>query len=439
MTVQTTTAPHDGHSTAYMVQVIAAASIGNALEWFDLLIYGYFAVTLSKLFFPAGSDFVALMLTFGTFAVAYLVRPLGAIVIGAYADSHGRKAALMLSILLMMIGTAIMTVVPTYASIGVAAPIAVLAARLLQGFSVGGEFGSSTAFMVEHSATRKGFLASWQWSSQGVAALLASAFGVFLFSALSQQQLESWGWRLPFLFGLLIGPIGLYIRSHLEEAPEFATVTPSETPLRDLVVHQWGRILLSIGVVILSTSSNYVILYMPTYGIKELGLPQSVGFTATLMGAIILTVVSPFVGHWSDKVGRTMIMIAMCVLFAVSAYPAFVGLVTYPSLISIVLIVGWMSLLKAGYSGVLPSLMSELFPTETRGVGVSLSYSISVTIFGGFAPFVATWLIAMTGDSLSPSFYLMFTAGLSIIALMVVRQWEVRGELRRPETAAEAM
>src|ERR1700757_2620968 len=161
MTVQTTTAPHDGHSTAYMVQVIAAASIGNALEWFDLLIYGYFAVTLSKLFFPAGSDFVALMLTFGTFAVAYLVRPLGAIIVGTYADRRGRKAALMLSILLMMIGTTIMTVVPTYATIGVAAPIAVLIARLLQGFSVGGEFGSANAFMVEHSATRKGFLPRW--------------------------------------------------------------------------------------------------------------------------------------------------------------------------------------------------------------------------------------------------------------------------------------
>jgi len=421
MTVQATIAPPDGHSTSYMVQVIAAASIGNALEWFDLLIYGYFAVTLSKLFFPAGNDFVALMLTFGTFAVAYLVRPLGAIVIGTYADRRGRKAALMLSILLMMIGTAVMTVVPTYASIGVAAPLAVLAARLLQGFSVGGEFGSSTAFMVEHSATRKGFLASWQWSSQGLAAILASAFGVLLFTALTQQQLESWGWRVPFLFGLLIGPIGLYIRSHLEEAPEFATVEPSPTPLRDLIGRQWWRMLLSIGAVILSTSSNYVILYMPTYGIKELGLPQSVGFTATLMGAIILTVVSPLVGHWSDKVGRTLIMMAMCVLFALSAYPAFVGLVSYPSLTSIVLIVGWMSLLKAGYSGVLPSLMAEIFPIQTRASGLSLSYNIGVPLFGGAAPLYLTALIGFTGSNLVPSFYLVATALVSLGVLMIIR------------------
>jgi MFS family permease len=421
MTAQTMTTAHDRHSTSYMVRVIAAASIGNALEWFDLLIYGYFAVTLSKLFFPSGNDFVALMLTFGTFAVAYLVRPIGAIFIGAYADRHGRKAALMLSIMLMMIGTTIMTVVPTYASIGVAAPIAVLAARLLQGFSVGGEFGSSTAFMVEHSATRKGFLASWQWSSQGLAAILASAFGVFLFGALSEQQLESWGWRVPFVFGLLIGPIGLYIRSHLEEAPEFANVQPSPTPLRDLLGRHWWRMLLSIGAVILSTSSNYIILYMPTYGIKELGLPQSVGFTATLMGAIILTVVSPFVGHWSDKVGRTGIMMIMSVLFAVSAYPAFVGLVHYPSLASIVLIVGWLSLLKAGYSGVLPSLMAEIFPIQTRASGLSLSYNIGVPLFGGAAPLYMTALIGLTGSNLVPSFYLIVTALLSLGVLMAIR------------------
>src|SRR5262249_37638832 len=301
------------------------------------------------------------------------------------------------------IGTTIMVVVPTYATIGVAAPIAVLVARLLQGFSVGGEFGSSTAFLVEHSGTRKGFLASWQWSSQGVAAILASAFGVLLFGVLSQQQVESWGWRLPFVFGLLIGPIGLYIRSSLEEAPEFAAVERSESPLRERIVNHWQRMLLSIGAVILSTSSNYVILYMPTYGIKELGLPQSVGFTATLMGAIILTVVSPFVGHWSDKVGRTAIMMAMSVLFAMTAYPAFVGLVSYPSLISIVLIVGWMSLLKAGYSGVLPSLMAEIFPTQTRASGLSLSYNIGVPLFGGAAPLYMTALIELTGSNLVPS------------------------------------
>ncbi len=422
MTVGTMAPAAPKHTSSYMFRVIVAASIGNALEWFDLLVYGYFAVTLAKLFFPSGNDAVALLLTFGTFAVSYLVRPIGAIVIGAYADRHGRKAALMLSILLMMVGTTIMAIVPTYAMIGIAAPIAVLAARLLQGFSVGGEFGSSTAFLAEHSATRKGFLASWQWSSQGLAAVLASAFGVLLFTALTPEQLQSWGWRLPFLFGLLIGPVGFYIRSNVDETPEFVSTKPSQTPVRDLLSHQLGRTLLSIGAVILSTSSNYVILYMPTYGIKELGLPQSVGFTATLIGGIILTVVSPLVGHWSDKIGRTRIMMAMSILFVLSAYPSFVGLVAYPSLLTIVLIVSWMSLLKTGYSGVLPSLMAEIFPTQTRASGMSLIYNIGVPAFGGAAPLYITALIALTGSNLVPSFYLIVTALMSLGVLIIVRK-----------------
>jgi len=410
------------HTSSYMFRVIVAASIGNALEWFDLLVYGYFAVTLSKLFLPSGNDAVALLLTFGTFAVSYLVRPIGAIVIGAYADRHGRKTALTLSILLMMVGTTIMAIVPTYAVIGIAAPAAVLAARLLQGFSVGGEFGSSTAFLVEHSATRKGFLASWQWSSQGLAAVLASAFGVVLFTALTPEQLQSWGWRLPFFFGLLIGPVGFYIRSSVDETPEFVGTKPSETPVRDLFSRQLGRTLLSIGAVILSSSSNYVILYMPTYGIKELGLPQSVGFTATLIGGIILTVVSPLVGHWSDKIGRTRIMMAMSILFVLSAYPSFVGLVAHPSLLTLVLIVSWMSLLKAGYSGVLPSLMAEIFPTQTRACGMSLSYNIGVPLFGGAAPLYITALIALIGSNLVPSFYLIVTALMSLGVLIIIRK-----------------
>jgi MHS family proline/betaine transporter-like MFS transporter len=346
---------------------------------------------------------------------------LGAIVIGAYADRHGRRAGLTLSILLMMIGTTIMAVMPTYETIGIAAPIFVLLARLLQGFSVGGEFGSATAFLVEHSKTRKGLMASWQWSSQGVTALVASLFGVALTGGLSQADLLGWGWRVPFFFGLLIGPVGLYIRSRMGETPEFAAVEPSPTPLADLFRRDPVPILLAVGASIISNSSNYLILYIPTYAVKQLGLPQSTGFIATLVGAVILTVVSPLAGHWSDKIGRTRPMLAMTLVFLVTAYPIFYAMVAYPSLASAILAAGWLSLVKAGYSGVLPSLLAELFPTETRAVGMSLSYSISVTIFGGFAPFFAASLIALTGDPLAPSFYLMFTAVLSLAAIAAIR------------------
>jgi len=399
------------------VRVVVAASIGNALEWFDFLIYGYFALNISKLFFPVGNGTIALLITFATFGLSYVVRPLGAIVIGAYTDRHGRRAGLTLSIGLMMIGTAMMAVMPTYAAIGLAAPALVLVARLLQGFSVGGEFGSATAFLVEHTATRKGFLASRQWASQGLTALVASIFGVVLTGVLTEPQLLSWGWRVPFFFGLLLGPIGLYIRSRMAETPEYAAIEPTKTPVRDLLSRHPMAVILAIGASIISNSSNYLILYIPTYAVKELGLPQSTGFTATLVGAVILSAVSPLFGHWSDKIGRVRIMLTMGAVFLVTAYPIFWVMVAYPSMAAAILAAGWLSLVKAGYSGVLPSLLAELFPTETRGIGMSLSFSISVTIFGGFAPLIATWLIAQTGDPLSPSFYLMVTAALSMVAL----------------------
>jgi MFS transporter, MHS family, proline/betaine transporter len=403
------------------LRIVTAASIGNALEWFDLLIYGYFAVTISRLFFPSDDQTVSLLLALGTFGVSYLVRPLGAIVLGAYADQAGRKASLMISIVLMMIGTTLMVVIPTYASIGVLAPLVVLFARLLQGFSVGGEFGSSTSFLVEHRPDRKGFFASFQWAGQGFAAVLASLFGVGLTTALTADQLNAWGWRIPYIFGLLIGPIGLYIRRHVDETPEFLASEAPSTPVRDVLRHQWGRVLLAIGIAVVSNSSNYLILYMPTYAVKQLSLPQSSGFAATLLGGIILTVGSPLIGHFSDSVGRTRIMQVGAGLFVISAYPAFVLLTGYASLFVLIGIVCWLSLLKTIYSGVMPSLMAEIFPTRTRVTGMALSYNISVPIFGGFAPFIATWLIELTGNNLAPSFYLMLTALVSLGALVLVR------------------
>ena len=193
--------------------VIVAATIGNVLEWFDFLVYGFFAVTIAQVFFPAGNPTVSLLLTFGAFGLTYLVRPLGAVIVGTYADRAGRKAGLMLSIALMMIGTTLMVVTPGYATIGIAAPIIITMARLLQGFSVGGEFGSAVAFLTEHAGERRGYSGSWQWATVGMTSILASLFGIIVTTELSHQQLLDWGWRLPYVFGLLVGPAGLYIRS----------------------------------------------------------------------------------------------------------------------------------------------------------------------------------------------------------------------------------
>jgi MHS family proline/betaine transporter-like MFS transporter len=314
---------------------------------------------------------------------------------------------------------------PTYGTIGILAPIAVLIARLLQGFAVAGEFGSATAFLVEHSRQRKGFFAAFQWFGQGLAAVLASLFGVILFGMLTPDQLNSWGWRLPFFFGLLIGPIGYYIRQHVGETPEFESQGPAPAPIRDLFAMHWDRLLMCMGIVVLSTSSNYIILYMPTYAIRQLHLPQILGFIATLVGGVLLTLGAPYFGHLSDKIGRLRMMVAVSILFAVSAYPAFVLLVAHPSLAGIVGIVCWLSLLKAAYSGVLPALMSELFPVSTRSTGIALAYNVSVPIFGGFAPLIASWLIAVTHTPLAPSFYLIGASLLSLVVLGIIH-WRVR-------------
>jgi MHS family proline/betaine transporter-like MFS transporter len=404
-----------------LTRVIVAASLGNAIEWFDFLVYGYFAVTISKVFFPTGNETASLLLTLGTFGAAYVMRPIGAIVIGAYTDRKGRRAGLTLSIMLMVVGTTMTAVTPGYRMIGLAAPLLILFARLTQGFSVGGEFGSAVTFLAEQTASRKGFVASWQWASTGITNFLASGFGILLASFLSPAQLSGWGWRIPFLFGLLVGPIGLYIRRRLDETPEYVDIEPTRTPVRDVMREHPIEGLLAIGASAISNSSAYIILYIPTYAMKELHLPAATGFTATLVGAVVLGIASPFAGHLSDRYGRGGILTGMAWRFVVSTYPVFSLMVAYPSLATAIFAAGWLSLVKAGYSGVLPSQLAELFPTRIRGIGVSLSFAIAVTIFGGFTPFVATWLIAVSGNNLSPSFYMMFTAALSIIALVFVR------------------
>lgn len=409
-------------SRSHVWRAVVATSIGNALEWFDLVVYGFFAVVIAKLFFPAGNDTVSLLLTLGTFGVSFFMRPLGAIVIGAYADRVGRKAALTLSISLMMIGTTIIVVLPTYETIGIAAPLILVLARLIQGFSAGGEFGSATAFLAEHVPHRRGFFASWQVASQGLTTVLAALFGTVLTGSLTPDQLMAWGWRMPFAFGLLIGPIAYYIRSSVDETPEFLAAETTTSPLRDTFAGHKTRLLIAIGIVVLGTVATYLVLFMPTYGVKQLGLPPSVAFSAVVLTGLIQMVGSPFVGHWSDKVGRTGLMLASAVLMLVLIYPAFAWLVARPSAATLIAVQIAMGVVVTGYFAALPGLLSEIFPVATRTTGMSLAYNIAVTVFGGFGPFIIAWLIRATGEKVAPSFYLMFAALLSFIALISARK-----------------
>ncbi|HVH79632.1 MAG TPA: MFS transporter, partial [Stellaceae bacterium] len=246
---------------------------------------------------------------------------------------------------------------------------------------------------------------------------------VCLTTMLTHDQLVSWGWRMPYVFGLLVGPAGLYIRSRMSETPEFLEAKqPESVPMGKLLREHPLPVLLALGASIVSNSSYYLLLYIPTYGQKTLHLPAYTGFIATLVGGVILAIFSIVAGHWSDKTARAPIMLWTGSLFLLTSYPVFWLMVAYPSLAACIFAVGWLNLVKGGYSGVLPSLLSEQFPVEVRAVGVAFSYSISVTVFGGFAPFIATWLIAQTGDPLSPSYYLMVTALLSIIALIAIHR-----------------
>jgi len=383
-------------------RLIIASSIGNALEWFDFVAYGFFAVIISKLFFPVGNDNISLMLTFATFGLSYLFRPLGALLLGWYADKVGRKSALLVSMSLTVAGTLICAVIPTYETIGMLAPIGILVARLLLALSAGGEFGSATAMLTEHGSKRKAFMASWQFSSQGAAALLAALAGFLLNHYLTQEQIAAWGWRM--------------------HVPAKSATSGAAAAAEDHSSWQLQalRVLVSMGILSVSTAATYLmLLYMPTYAIKQLHLLQSTAFAATAVTGAILMFGAPFMGMVADRVGRTKVMVLSTVLTLCTIYHSFVWVTHAPSLWVMMAIMVWAGILKAVYFGSLGIVLSSIFPPATRVRGIGLSYSLGATIFGGFTPFMVTWLVATTGDPVTPSFYLMGCAALSLISIAV--------------------
>jgi len=407
-------------------RAVAAASIGNALEWFDFIVFGFFAGTIAGLFFPTGNETVSLLLTFATFGITFFVRPLGAIVLGAYADRHGRKAAFVLTILLMMVGTGIIAVTPSYATIGVFAPILMVVARLLQGISAGAEFGSAMAFLAEQNAARRGFFASWQFASQGLTTILVTIVGFVLTSTLTPAEMSAWGWRVPFFLGLLIGPVAYYIRRHVDETPEFRAIKTSERPLQEALAGAKSRLVVAFGAAVLCTVGMYTILFMPTYATRQLGLPAAGAFAAGFLSGVIQLALIPVVGALSDRIGRLPVAFASAIAVLVTIHPLFWWLTASPSVETLLMVEAIIGLLLAGYMGGLGALLADLFPTRMRTTGLSISYSFAVTIFGGFAPFINAWLIGATNNNLAPSFYLMLAAALSLAALVAARKLGIK-------------
>ncbi|SEJ89884.1 MFS transporter, MHS family, proline/betaine transporter [Variovorax sp. OK605] len=408
------------------LRVITAISIGNALEWFEIVIYGFLAVTIAKLFFPAENESVSLLITLGTFGVTFVMRPVGSLVLGAYADAKGRKNALTLSMAIMLCGTLLIAVSPTFSQIGLWAPGLVILARLLQGFAAGGEFGSATALLAEQDPRRRGFFASWQFASQGITTFLAAGFGMGLNALLTPEQLLAWGWRIPFFFGLLIGPAGLYIRRHLDEGLEFKRAAQEASPVRTTLVDQRGRTLAAMGLIILATVVAYTGLFMPTFAVRQLGLPASMAFAGTFWFGVLQFALVPMFGSLSDRVGRVVVMRNAALAMGVMIVPLFYLLVNHPSVPALMLALTAMGVVASAYWGPISAAMSELFPAATRGTGLSVSYSFGVAIFGGFAPFISAWLITATGSKIAPSFYVAFGVLVSLVALRAARRYGVK-------------
>jgi MFS transporter, MHS family, proline/betaine transporter len=416
-----------GSTSVRTREAVIAGVIGNTLEWYDFAVYGYFVSTISKLFFPSSDPLASMLATYAVFGVGFVMRPVGSILFGVYGDRHGRRKALSIVIFLMAISTFAIGLIPTYDQVGVLAPVLLVVARLFQGLSAGGEWGGSTAYLVEYAPeSRRGFIGSWQQFSVGGGFLLGSLSGTVLSFALSPEALTSWGWRLPFLLGIVVGAIGAYLRWRLADTPKYTEIEEhrgvAKAPLAEALRQYPRETLTAFGLTLHNTVAYYIsLIYMTGYLISVGKLPQP---TAQLIGTVCLAVfvtLIPFTGMLSDRLGRRPLLMASCIGFAVLGYPFFVlgssGRADLAFLAQF-LMVALLSL----YAGCCPAAYAELFPTRVRYTALSIGYNIAVAIFGGFAPFIATWLIKETGNPLAPAFYVVAAAVITLVIVTRIRE-----------------
>lgn len=403
-------------------KVIAASFVGNFVEWFDYAAYGYLAVTIAAVFFPREDPQAALLMTFGVFALSFLVRPVGGFIWGHLGDKIGRREALSWSILLMTGATFCIALLPGYASIGFGAPILLLALRLVQGFSAAGEYAGASAFLVEYAPPhRRGLYAAVVPASTATGLLVGSLMAAGLTGLLSTDALESWGWRIPFLLAAPLGLIGRYIRTKLEDSPAFLEASeaaaPEGSPVGSLFKNHWRQLIQAAGAVLLNAVGFYVILsYMPTYLSEELGLDATRSFLATTVALLTYVGFIFITGMLSDRFGRKRVLITASVLFVLLTVPAFMALDS-GSFLVIVLVQILLGAMLTLNDGTLPSYLAEMFPTKVRYSGFAVSFNVSNALFGGTAPFVATLLIASSGNVLAPGWYLMGAAVISLVAV----------------------
>jgi MFS family permease len=396
---------------------IAATVAGNALEFYDFLAYTTFAVYIGRAFFPASTEFASLLLSLATFGVGFVTRPLGALLIGSFADRAGRRPALMLTIGLMALGTLAVAATPSYSVIGIAAPVVLVIARLIQGLALGGEVGPSTAVLLECAPPGwRGAYVSWQNASQGMAILAAGLVGGALGMLLSKEQLADWGWRVPFALGLIIVPVGLYIRRRLPETLLAAGSHGSAHVLGLMWRRHRRALLLGILIIMCLTISTYVGNYMTTYALTTLGLPASKAMTATMVQGALIASLAFWGGRLSDRFGRKPVMVISRIAVILVIYPAFLFLTTVRTTWALVSVQALLTVLQMGSVAALAAL-TEIFPNEVRSSGLAICYAVSVSVFGGTTQFVIAWLIGTTGDPLSPAYYVIATSLISLWAM----------------------
>ncbi len=404
-------------------QMIAGASIGNALEFYDFIIYGFFAPYIAAAFFPGHDQATKLLLTFGTFGVSFLARPVGAAVLGKFADDRGRAACMIVAVSLMTLGSALIALMPPRAIIGIFAPLGILLARLVQGFGLGGEFGSATALMIEHSAGRETHAASWQGSSQNVAFLIGSLVAYILSLTLPAAAFHDWGFRVAFGIGVLAGPVALFLRRRLHEAPAFlaqkgAPAAPGEPAT-------WGGIVIAACMVAIGTAQTYLIVYLPTYASTQLHMTAGKALGAVVLLNVVTLALIPWrlaVAHRFDQTHQSRWMVVSCLAMMAAGYPAFMVLAAWPGPVMLFLLPLFFTVIGMPYNAPLTGFMGMVFSMRHRGIGLSVGYAIGIAVFGGFAPFINTWLVGKTGDPRAPGLYLIIASVVTIVAISFARR-----------------
>ncbi len=402
---------------------VIRVSSGNFLEMYDFMVFGYYAAAIGSAFFPNGSPFVSLMLSLMTFGAGFLMRPLGAIVLGAYTDHHGRRAGLILTLGLMSVGIVSIACVPGYATIGLLAPLLVLMGRLLQGFSAGMELGGVSVYLSEIATPgHKGFYVSWQSASQQVAVMFAALVGVVLNSIIPAEKMLLWGWRIPLLIGCVIIPFLFRLRRSLQETNEFAARKhrPSTQEILRSLTANWGIVVIGTMMATMTTVSFYMITaYTPTFGTSVLHLSTRSSLVVTLCVGASNLFWLPVMGTLSDRIGRRPLLVTFTSLMILTAYPAMLWLVRDPSFARLLAVELWLSFLFGSYNGAMVVFLTEIMPVSVRTTGFALAYSLATAVFGGFTPAISTYLIHSTGNRAIPGVWLSCAAALGLVASLL--------------------